>query len=114
MVWTSQNYHDLHDPFMGPADIDAFNGNVFNALKPGGIYLVIDHVAAPGSGLRDTNTLHRIDPAAIIREVGAAGFKLVAQSDVLRNSSDTHALRVFDPQIRGQTDQIVLKFKKPK
>lgn len=114
VVWTSQNYHDLHDPFMGPADMDTFNGRVFHALKPGGVYLVIDHVAERGSGLRDTNTLHRIDQAAIIREVEAAGFQLEAHSDVLRNKSDTHVLRVFDAQIRGQTDQIVLKFRRPK
>jgi predicted methyltransferase len=113
MVWTAQNYHDLHDAFMGPADIAQVNKRIYASLKPGGVFLVIDHAAAPGSELRDTATLHRIDPEAIIREVQAAGFRLEAQSDVLRNTADGHALRVFDPAIRGHTDQVVLKFRKP-
>ena len=113
MVWTAQNYHDLHDSFMQPTDIAAFNRAVFRALKPGGVFLVIDHVAAAGSGLRDTNTLHRIDPDTIRTEVTAAGFVLEARSDVLRNPEDAHALPVFDPTIRHRTDQIVYRFRKP-
>ncbi len=62
VIWTAQNYHDLHDTFMGPADVAALNKRFFDALKPGGVYLVIDHVAEAGSGLRDTEALHRIDP----------------------------------------------------
>jgi predicted methyltransferase len=61
LVWTSQNYHDLHDKFFGPADVPAVNKAVFDALKPGGYYVVLDHAAERGSGLRDTDTLHRID-----------------------------------------------------
>ncbi|HEY1632658.1 MAG TPA: hypothetical protein VGF56_15185 [Rhizomicrobium sp.] len=113
MVWTAQNYHDLHNAFMGPADVAQVNKRIYAALKPGGVFLIIDHVAQAGSELRDTNTLHRIDPEAIVREVQAAGFRLEAQSDVLRNPADAHALRVFDPAIRGRTDQIVFKFRKP-
>lgn len=113
IVWTSQNYHDLHDPFMGPANLAVLDKRIFDALKPGGIFLVIDHVAEPGSGLRDTNTLHRIDRASIISEVEAAGFRLLAESEVLRNAADAHKLRVFDPAIREHTDQVVLKFVKP-
>jgi predicted methyltransferase len=113
MVWTAKNYHDLHDLFMQPTDIAAFNRAIFRALKPGGIFLVIDHVAAAGSGLRDTGTLHRIDPEAIRTEVTSAGFVLEAQSDQLRNPRDAHALAVFDPRIRHRTDQIIYKFRKP-
>jgi predicted methyltransferase len=113
MVWTAQNYHDLHDSFMQPIDIAAFNRKIFRALKPGGVFLVIDHVATGGSGLRDTGTLHRIDPEAIRTEVTAAGFVLEAQSDLLRNPEDDHVLPVFDPAIRHRTDQIVYKFRKP-
>lgn len=113
VVWLSQSYHDLHDAFMKPIDVDALNAAVFRALKPGGIYLIIDHVAAAGSGLRDTATLHRIDPASIRAEVTAAGFVLEAESSVLRNPEDSHALRVFDASIRHRTDQVVLKFRKP-
>lgn len=112
LVWTSQNYHDLHDKMFGPADVPAVNKAVYDALKPGGTFLVIDHAAEKGSGLRDTDTLHRIDEAAVKKEVEAAGFKLVAESDALRNPSDNHAQKVFDPAIRGKTDQFVLKFKK--
>jgi predicted methyltransferase len=113
MVWTAQNYHDLYDPFMGPANLPVFDKAVFLALKHGGVFLVIDHVAELGSGTRDTNTLHRIDPAIIKRDLEAAGFQFAGESDVLRNPADMHTLRVFDPAIRGRTDQVVLKFVKP-
>jgi len=72
LVWISLNYHDLHDPFFAPADLARINKAVFAALKPGGRYVVIDHAAAAGSGLRDTNTLHRIDEASVKSEVEAA------------------------------------------
>jgi predicted methyltransferase len=113
MVWTSMNYHDLHDPFFGPADLASVNKTIFDALKPGGIYLVLDHAAAAGSGLRDTNTLHRIDPAAVKKEVLAAGFVLDAESDVLHNPNDDHTAKVFNPAIRGKTDKFIFKFRKP-
>ncbi len=113
VVWLSQGYHDLHDHFMGPTDVARFNAAVFRALRSGGIYVIIDHAAAAGSGLRDTETLHRIDPESIQSEVTAAGFVLEARSDVLRNPADTHQLAVFDPAIRHKTDQVVFKFRKP-
>lgn len=113
LVWTAQNYHDLHDAFMKPTDIAAMNAAVYRALKPGGVYLVIDHAAEAGSGLRDTETLHRIDPAAIRAEVTAAGFVFEGESAALRNPADLHELLVFDPAIRHRTDQVVLKFRKP-
>ena len=114
MVWLSQGYHDLHDNFMKPIDVASLNGAIFRALKPGGTFLIIDHAATAGSGLRDTETLHRIDPEAIRAEVTAAGFVFEGQSDVLRNAEDSHALHVFDPAIRHRTDQIVFKFRKPR
>ena len=113
IVWTAQNYHDLHDAFMGPADVGALNKRFFDALKPGGVYLVIDHVAESGSGLRDTESRHRIDPLRLRQEIEAAGFVLDAESNALRNSQDDHTLPVFDPSIRGHTDQVVYKFRKP-
>jgi predicted methyltransferase len=113
LIWTVQNYHDLHDSFLGPANVAALNRAFFNALKPGGFLLVIDHVAESGSGLRDTETLHRIDPARIKTEIEAAGFVLESQSDVLRNAADDHRLSVFDPLIRGRTDQISFLFRRP-
>jgi predicted methyltransferase len=112
-VWTSQNYHDFHDSFFGPADLAVVNKAIFTALKPGGLYIVLDHVAAPGSGLRDTETLHRIDPAIVKKEVTAAGFEFVSEDDSLKNPADPHTAKVFDPSIRGKTDQFVYKFRKP-
>jgi len=113
LVWLSQGYHDLHDQFMQPTEVSRFNAAVFRALRRGGVYLIIDHAAEPGSGLRDTETLHRIDPDSIRSEVTAAGFVLEARSEVLRNLEDTHRLAVFDPAIRHKTDQVVFKFRKP-
>ncbi|MBI3675437.1 MAG: class I SAM-dependent methyltransferase [Proteobacteria bacterium] len=114
VVWTSQNYHDLHDSFTGPVDLAVANKAVFAALKPGGAFVVLDHVAQKGSGLRDTDTLHRIDPASVKSEVTAAGFKFAGESNVLRNPRDPHDKLVFDPSIRGKTDQFIYKFRKPK
>jgi predicted methyltransferase len=113
MIWTAQNYHDLHDTFMGPADVAALNKRFFDALKPGGVYMVIDHAAELGSGVRDTESLHRIDPRRLRREIEAAGFVLDAHSEVLRNPRDDHKLSVFDPGVRGHTDQVVYRFRKP-
>jgi predicted methyltransferase len=111
MVWTSQNYHDLHN-FPG-LDLTVFNQMVFAALKPGGVYLILDHAAAAGSGIRDTKTLHRIDAEAVKREVLGAGFVFDGGSSLLKNGDDPHTAAVFDPEIRGRTDQFILKFHKP-
>ena len=113
LVFTSQNYHDYHDPFMGPVDMAKFDKKVFDALKPGGLFVVIDHVAPAGSGLADTNTLHRIDPAVVKREVEAAGFVFDGESNALRNPADPHDIKVFDKAIRGHTDQFIYRFRKP-
>jgi predicted methyltransferase len=114
VVWTSQNYHDLHDKFTGPVDLAVANKAIYDALKPGGTYVVLDHAAEAGSGLRDTDTLHRIDPATVKSEVEAAGFKFVGESKVLRNPKDPRTALVFDKSIRGHTDQFIYKFQKPK
>ena len=111
VVWTSLNYHDFHN--IPPGDISAFNKRVFDALKPGGIFIVIDHAATVGDGTNDTRTLHRMDPEAAKKELIAAGFKLVGSSDVLRNPNDPHTAPIFDASIRGNTDQFFLKLVKP-
>jgi predicted methyltransferase len=113
VVWTAQNYHDLHDPFMGPADMAKFDTAVFKSLKHGGLFVILDHAAPAGSGVADTNTLHRIDPAAVKSEVEAVGFRFVGESDILRNPADPKDKLVFDPSIRGHTDQFIYKFRKP-
>jgi predicted methyltransferase len=114
MVLTVQNYHDYPDEFMGKVDPIAFDRAVFKSLKPGGIFLVVDHVAAAGSGLRDTDTLHRIDPAIVKKELAEVGFEFVGESSALRNPADDHTKKVFDPSIRGHTDQFIYKFRRPK
>lgn len=113
LVFTCQNYHDYHDPFMGPVDMVAFDKKIYALLKPGGLFVVIDHVAPAGSGTSDTNTLHRIDPAVVKKEVEAAGFVFDGSSDALRNPRDPHTIKVFNPEIRGHTDQFIYRFRKP-
>jgi predicted methyltransferase len=110
LVMTVQNYHDLHlKPF--PADNAAkMNAAIFKALKPGGTYVVVDHV---GLADADIDKVHRIDPAQVRKEVEAAGFKLVAETDLLRNPADPHTDNVFMASIRGKTDQFAMKFRKP-
>jgi predicted methyltransferase len=113
VVWTSQNYHDMHDDFAKPADPAIINKQIFAALKPGGLYVVLDHSAEKGSGLRDTEKLHRIDEATVKQEITAAGFKLAGESNVLRNPADPRTALVFDASIRHKTDQFILVFRKP-
>lgn len=113
VVWTSQNYHDYPDQFMGKVDPNAFDRAVFAALKPGGEFVIVDHAAEAGAGMRDTDTLHRIDPAIVKTQVTGAGFTFDGENGALRNPADTHKIKVFDPSIRGHTDQFAYRFKKP-
>jgi predicted methyltransferase len=111
VVWTSQNYHDLHN--VPGLDLVAFNKAIYAAVRPGGVYVVLDHSAPAGSGVSDTNTLHRIDEATVRKEVEAAGFVFDGESKVLANPADPRTSKVFDPAIRGHTDQFILRFRKP-
>ena len=111
-AWTSLNYHDLQN--RPNADLGAFNKMVFKSLKPGGIYIVIDHAAETGSGKRDSATLHRIDPSFVKAEVVKSGFVFEAESKALANPADDHKGVNRDSGIRGKTDQFVFKFRKPK
>lgn len=112
LIWTSQNYHDVHN--VKDLDVVAFDKAVFAALKPGGVFIVLDHSAEKGSGFRDTGTLHRIDEEAVKKEVESAGFKFAGESNALRNKADPRTAAVFDAGIKGHTDQFILKFIKPK
>lgn len=115
LVWTAQNYHDFKNPGMFYADTVAMDKAVFTALKPGGLYVIIDHVAAPGSGTRDTGTLHRIDPDVVKKEVMAAGFRLVSESSELGNPNDPHTARVpGQGGIGDKSDKFFMKFQKPR
>jgi Predicted methyltransferase len=113
VVWTSQNYHDLKVKKFIDTDIAAFNKQIFAMLKPGGYFIVVDHIANAGATDADIDKLHRIDPSLVKKEVEAAGFVLEEESKVL-NQKDDHSLNVFDPAIRGKTDQFAYRFVKPK
>lgn len=116
IAWVTQNYHDLKIAQYGVVDTAAFNRGVFNALKPGGVFMVLDHEAPAGSADDVTliTKLHRIEKAQVIREVTAAGFKLQAEGTFLHRDSDDHSLPIFDKQVQGHTDQYALRFVKPR
>jgi predicted methyltransferase len=109
VVWTSMNYHDFKNPGMFAVDTAAMNKAIFASLKPGGLYIVIDHAAAAGSGTRDTRSLHRIDPETVKSEIVAAGFKLEGQSKILADANDPHTGHSDD-----KSDKFFFKFRKPR
>jgi predicted methyltransferase len=113
MIFTAQNYHDLHlRPFA--ADTAArVNAAAFAALKPGGRYVIIDHHAVDGSDLSVAHTLHRIDHDTVVAEVEAAGFRLSEGAALLWRDEDPRTTNVFDPSIRGRTSQFFIVFRKP-
>lgn len=113
VIWTSQNYHDLHLTRFN-LDVAKVNKAVFAALKPGGYYIVLDHAAPAGTPIDSANTVHRIDPAIVRKELEAAGFVFVAESKILRSDKDDYTKNVFDPALRGHTDQFIYKFRKPR
>jgi predicted methyltransferase len=113
LFWITQNYHDLKIAKYGVVDTAAFNRAVYAALKPGGVYFILDHQANPGTTLAQIAVLHRIEKAQVIAEVTAAGFKLAGEGTFLRRPTDDHSKTIFDPAIRGKTDQYALKFVKP-
>ncbi len=90
------------------------NKAIFKSLKPGGLYVVLDHAAADSAGADVTETLHRIKKATVVQEAEAAGFKLVAEGDALQYPGDDGTKRVFENDIRGKTNQFMLKFQKPR
>lgn len=116
VVWTTLNYHDFkNNKTPSGGDLaQALNAEAFRVLKPGGVYLVVDHQTAPGAGATQTSTLHRIEDAVVRSEVQAAGFVLDAESDLLRHPADDHTAKVQEAGIRGKTDQFVLRFRKPR
>jgi predicted methyltransferase len=110
LFWTTENYHDFHN---GPtADIAAFDKAVFNNLKPGGIFYVEDHSAATGAGLAATSSVHRMDEAVAKSELTAAGFKLDAESDLLRNPKDDKAGSNSESG-HFASDRFMLRMKRP-
>jgi len=111
VIWTSENYHDLHNKGFGSPDMSLVDQALFKALKPGGILMIEDHAAAAGSGARDTQTLHRIDPELVKQEVIAAGFEFIGESTLLHDAADPHTVKAHE--MHDQTDRFLLKFRKP-
>lgn len=112
-IITVQNYHDLHLSMAPPGFASTVAKKLFDSLKPGGVLLVVDHVANTDPEFKAPNTLHRIDPAAARKEIEGAGFVFDGELDILRNTSDPHTANVFTPEIRGKTDQFVHRYRKP-
>jgi predicted methyltransferase len=112
LFWTTQNYHDLHVAEYGNLDIAAFNKHVYDALKRGGVYFILDHQANPGTDDAQIAKVHRIEKSQVIKEVTAAGFKLVGEGNALHRPADDHTKGSSDPAIKSHTDQFMLKFQK--
>ena len=114
VLWLHLFYHDLHTALMQKKGATAadFNRAVFERLKPGGSYVIVDHAATAGTGTSNAQSLHRIEPASVREEVEAAGFALDAESTLLANKDDPHAIKVFDPSIKGKTDRFAYRFVK--
>ena len=115
VLWLHLFYHDLHTALIQARGATAahFNRAVYERLKPGGSYVIVDHAAAVGAGTSDAQSLHRIEPASVREEVEAAGFVLDAESTMLANKDDPHSIKVFDPSIKGETDRFAYRFVKP-
>jgi predicted methyltransferase len=113
-IVTVQNYHDLHLGFSPADNALVTTKRLYDALKPGGVFLVIDHAAHTDPDFTAPNKLHRIDPGAARAEIEKAGFKFVGESKLLANPADQHDKLVFDPAVRGKTDQFIYLFRKPK
>ncbi|MDR7102532.1 methyltransferase [Croceicoccus sp. BE223] len=111
VVWTSRNYHDFHN--LPGFDGRAANAMVMDLLKPGGVYVVLDHSAPDGSGASATDTTHRIDADLVRREVESAGFLYDGSSAVLKNAEDDRTGSVYSGPMKGRTDQFVMRFRKP-
>ncbi|MBT2185834.1 class I SAM-dependent methyltransferase [Sphingobium nicotianae] len=113
-IITVQNYHDLYLKFGGPAFAEAVTKRLYNSLKAGGTFLVVDHVANADPDFVVPDKLHRIDPVAARKAIEKAGFVFVSESKLLAAPGDPHDKNVFDPSIRGKTDQFIYLFRKPK
>ena len=109
-------FHDLYyaeEPNWPAIDAQNFIERLYGIIKPGGVLGIVDHAAEPGVSVAVANTLHRIDPGIIRRDLISAGFEFVEESDVLRNEADDRNKPMSDPSVRGKTDRVVMKFRKP-
>jgi predicted methyltransferase len=114
LAWVTQNYHDLKIAEYGTVDTVAFDKAVYKALKPGGVYFILDHQGPASLTNADIAKMHRINRDVVVKEVTSAGFKLVGEGNFLRRPGDDHTKSIFDKSIQGHTDQYALKFVKPR
>ena len=114
VLWLHLFYHDLHTALIQARGATAaeFNRAVYERLKPGGFYVIVDHGSAAGTGTSVAQSLHRIEPASVREEVEAAGFVLDAQSTMLANKDDQHSIMSSNPSIKGKTDRFAYRFVK--
>jgi predicted methyltransferase len=113
LIFTARNYHDFKIESYHMGDTLAVDRAAFAALKAGGMYVIIDHSAVPGTLMDQVHPNHRIDQAVVRREVESAGFVYDGESQLLRNAQDPRTASVFDPSIHGHTDQFFMRFRKP-
>jgi predicted methyltransferase len=108
-----------HELFFTPSDGSNFGdpsaafAEIFRIMKPGGVFIVMDHAAAPGTPPASSGAVHRIDPAWVKQMAAQAGFVLIEESDIMRNPNDDYSMTVFDPVVRRKTDRFLLKYRKP-
>jgi len=114
IAWVTQNYDDMKIAKYGKVDTVAFDRAVYKALKPGSIFFILDHQGPAGLTDAQIEKMHRINRDVVVKEVTSAGFKLAAEGKFLRRPGDDHTKPIFDPSIRGHTDQYALKFVKPR
>ena len=114
IAWVTQNYHDLKIAEYGKVDTVAFDRAVYKALKPGGIFFILDHQGPANLTDAEIAKMHRINRDVVVKEVMSAGFKLAGEGKFLRRPGDDHTKSIFDKSIQGHTDQYALKFVKPR
>ena len=105
---TALNFHDIHN--RGAEAVAWFLGDVYKALKPGGVFAVIDH---EGSAGQDNKSLHRIESAVAAAALEQAGFVVEAVSDILDNPADDHSLHMRDESLQRNTDRFLIRARKP-
>lgn len=112
-IITVMNFHDLYIGPMPEGTAENAIKALYDALKPGGSLVVVDHLAEEGSGAATADSLHRMDPDLALNMLTAAGFVLEQESDLYSRPADPRTANVFDEGIRGQTDQFAWRLRKP-
>ncbi len=112
-IFTVMNWHDLYLDAMPEGTPETVTAMLYDSLKPGGSLIVVDHLAAEGAGAAAANTVHRMDADLARSVLTGAGFVLEEESDMYSRPDDPRDTNVFDPSIRGMTDQFAWRLRKP-